>query len=194
MGKRCQQAEHRMSVGDREPVQVYKPLMVQQPEGSIESVDVAAIALAGLAASVTLMSGDGAWTVVSTSVGIALLLITLAFHRAPQRGTLREKLARAALGAVVALEFACIASWFVQWHFLGPVPSGDKDVIDYYASISLNWGLGIGAAVGVVIALREPQLQRRLDAVRTSTPTRTAEEISSPDPQVAAAGETDSEM
>ncbi len=79
-----------------------------------DRVDAAALYGAMLAAVIALTLGEGAWTWFSTALGVALLLLLVAFYRPTHRGQPvdhRRMLATAAAGALAA---TLLAAWPLQ--------------------------------------------------------------------------------
>jgi hypothetical protein len=86
------------------PNHPHQPIHRQQ--GTRETIDQAALMGAGLAATVTLVLGEGAYSLFSTIVGVSLILVVTGYYRPvwERQKRWRHMLWRAvALGAVIGL-------------------------------------------------------------------------------------------
>ncbi|TFV58034.1 hypothetical protein E4P42_13365 [Mycobacterium sp. PS03-16] len=131
-------------------------------------VDPGALALATVAGAVAFIFGDGEWDGLAVVVGLMLLTILLAHHRAaPPGGTPRSVFLRAAFGATTGLA-ACIAmAPAIQFGIVGPF--FHREDLDGYSLDAWHTTVVLSVlwfVVATVLAVCEPRVARWLDRPR----------------------------
>ena len=146
------------------------PATFEQPR-----VDPGALALATVAGAVAFIFGPGEWDLLAVVIGLMLLLILLAHHRAaPLAHTPRAVLLRGAFGATTGLAF-CIAVAPVIQHLIIR-PYFHHEDFDGYENFSLDaWHTTVVLSVlwfvtAAVLAVFEPRLARWLDRPHRRAP------------------------
>jgi hypothetical protein len=152
----------------------------QQPTGyDHPRVDPGALALATVAGAVVFILGPGEWDVLAVVIGLMLVLILSAHHRAaPTSGTPREYLLRGAFGATLGLAICIAVAPVIQHGIVGPfyhVEEDDGYSLDAWHTtvvLSILWVI-----TATLIAVFEPRIAGWLDRPRrarqadSSTPT-----------------------
>jgi hypothetical protein len=128
-------------------------------------VDPGALALATVGGAVAFIFGPGEWDALAVVIGLMLLLILSAHHRAaPTSGTPREYLLRAAFGATLGLALCIAVAPIVQHAIIGPffhVEEDDGYSLDAWHTtvvISILWFVA-----ATMIAVFEPRIAGWLD-------------------------------
>jgi hypothetical protein len=114
-------------------------------------VDRAALIFAATAGAVTVATGSGDWTMISTFIGVLLCTIVLAFHRATPLGVIRAWFVRFAFGFTFSLCLAIAIAYPIQ-------QSGVRGALNDPRSVGI-WLFGAGLVVGLL----EPRIVRLLD-------------------------------
>lgn len=131
-------------------------------------VDPGALALATVAGAVAFIFGGGEWDVLAVVIGLMLLLILLAHHRAaPNARTPRSVLLRGAFGATTGLALCIAVAPAIQFGIVGPFFHREDDEgysLDAWNTTLVLSVLWFGAAIA--LALFEPRLARWLDRPR----------------------------
>jgi hypothetical protein len=128
-------------------------------------VDPGALALATVAGAVAFIFGPGEWDVLAVVIGLMLMLILSAHHRAaPSSGTPREYLLRGAFGATLGLAFCIAVAPVIQHGIVGPffhVEEDDGYSLDAWHTtvvLSILW-----VTTATLIAVFEPRMAGWLD-------------------------------
>lgn len=128
-------------------------------------VDPGALALATVAGAVAFILGPGEWDVLAVVIGLMLMLILSAHHRAaPSTGTPREYLLRGAFGATLGLAFCIAVAPVIQHGIVSPffhIEEDDGYSLDAWHTttvISILWFVA-----ATLIAVFEPRIVGWLD-------------------------------
>lgn len=131
-----------------------------------QRVDPGALALATVAGAIAFIFGDGDWDVLACVVGVLLLIILLAHHRAaPVVRSPRAYLLRGAFGATVGLALCIAIAPVIQFGIIEPYypqydDEGYRDSGAYVTTevIGVLWPI-----VLLILAALEPKIARWLD-------------------------------
>lgn len=83
------------------------------PSHARQGVDPAALTLGGVAAAIALVTGEGAWTLTSSLVGIALLCVVVGYHEIQPR-SMRGVALILGYSLVVGLLFVLVLAYVLQ--------------------------------------------------------------------------------
>lgn len=141
------------------------------PGGSVapgdyeQRVDPGALALATVAGAVAFILGGGDWDGLSTVIGLMLLVILTAHHRAaPTSRTPRAYLLRLAFGVTTGLAFCIAVAPLIQFGIIAPFFHHEEedgwslDAWHTTMAIAVLWGI-----TATLIAVWEPRIAGWLD-------------------------------
>ena len=138
------------------------------PDHEQRRVDPGALALATVAGAVAFILGPGEWDALAVVIGLMLLLILSAHHRAaPSSHTPRALLLRGAFGATTGLAFCIAVAPLIQHAIIGPFLHREDhegyslDAWHTTVVISVLWFIA-----ATLIAVFEPRIARWLDRPR----------------------------